>query len=47
MRFVVWWRRRPEYEDETLDDLIRFVMKMDAKLDRILRALGEDESDEA
>jgi hypothetical protein len=39
----VWWRREDQAIDrETAQDALAFLMKMDAKLDRILRQLGED-----
>jgi hypothetical protein len=33
----------PAIDRETVQDALAFLMKMDAKLNRILRALGEDE----
>jgi hypothetical protein len=44
----VFWRRREEVLDtKTLDELIALWMRMDAKLDRILRALDEDDDEVA
>ena len=44
---AVWlWRREPLLEREEVNAAIAFWMEMDAKLDRILRALGEDENGE-
>jgi hypothetical protein len=41
------WRRHEEVLDrQTLDELIVFLMRMDAKLDRLLRTLGEDDDEE-
>jgi hypothetical protein len=40
------WRRREVLDRKTLDELILFFMRMDAKLDRLLRALGEDDDEE-
>jgi hypothetical protein len=39
---VFWRRRRLRIRDGSLDDLVRFLMKMDAKLDRILDEMGID-----
>jgi hypothetical protein len=42
------WRRRPQPAPnrQLLLDLTRMVMGMDDKIDRILRALGEDDAEE-
>jgi len=47
----VWWRRPdPVIDRETVQSALAFMMEMDAKLDRILRAVeetddGEEEAD--
>jgi hypothetical protein len=42
------WRRRPEpaLDRETVDGIIRKLMEIDAKLNRILRRLDIDEEEE-
>jgi hypothetical protein len=40
----VRFRRRPTREDQLLLDLANWVMRLDAKLDRILLLLGDDDA---
>jgi hypothetical protein len=40
----VWRRRNPVLDRETVDGIIRMLMAIDSKLDRLL---GEDEDGEA
>jgi hypothetical protein len=42
----VFRRREPQPETELLLDLIRLVMRIDAKLDRVLQLLGEGDGQE-
>jgi hypothetical protein len=41
---VVWRPREPALDRETVDGIIRMLMTIDAKLDRLL---GEEEEDDA
>jgi hypothetical protein len=38
----VWWQKEPALDRETVDGIIRMLMAMNAKLDRLL---GEEEDD--
>jgi hypothetical protein len=43
------WRRSPAEpapDEQLLRDLVIMVMRIDAKLDRVLRTLGEDDGEE-
>ena len=44
----VWRRSTPEPrpDEELLRDLVIMVMRVDAKVDRVLQALGEDDGEE-
>jgi hypothetical protein len=42
----VWRRPEPVLDRETLDGIIRKLMEIDAKLNRILRRLDIDEEEE-
>jgi hypothetical protein len=44
---VLWPRREEVLDTKTLDELIALWMRMDDKLDRILRALDEDDDEVA
>jgi hypothetical protein len=44
---VLWPRRKEVLDTKTLDELIALWMRMDDKLDRILRALDEDDDEVA
>ena len=41
-----WWRSEPVLDAETLNDLIRILMRIEAKLDDVLELLQEDENGE-
>ncbi len=45
-RPVRWWRSDPVLDAETLNDLIRILMRIEAKLDDVLELLQEDENGE-
>jgi hypothetical protein len=41
---LVWWRHsEPAIDRGTVQDALAFMMEMDAKLDRILQAVEEDD----
>jgi len=42
----VWWQRAREPDPRTLNDLIRFLMQMDAKLDAILDEVRDVDAEE-
>jgi hypothetical protein len=42
----VFRRREPPIDSELLLGLVRMVMRLDAKLDRVLQLLGEDDGQE-
>jgi hypothetical protein len=42
----VWWRRETVLDNETLNDLIRILMRIEAKLDDVLALLQEDDDAE-
>jgi hypothetical protein len=44
---VPWWRRPPELDARTLNDLIRFLMEMDATLNEILESVRRNDDEEA
>lgn len=41
-----WWRREPVLDAETLNGLIRILMRIEAKLDDVLTLLQEDDDGE-
>jgi hypothetical protein len=41
----MWRRREPPLDRETINGIIRKLMSIDAKLDRVLRHLEEDDDD--
>jgi hypothetical protein len=43
----VRWRREPALDRETVDGIIRKLMDIDAKLERVLRHLEEDDDEDA
>jgi hypothetical protein len=43
----VWHRREPTLDRETVDGIIRKLMAIDAKLDKILEKLEIDDEEEA
>jgi hypothetical protein len=48
----MWKRRKPSppappLDKETVDGMIRWLMRMDAKLDRILKEMDLDDEEEA
>jgi hypothetical protein len=42
----VWWRRETVFDNETLNDLIRILMRIEAKLDDVLTLLQEEDDAE-
>lgn len=40
-----WWRTELVLDAETLNGLIRILMRIEAKLDEVLEILQEDEED--
>jgi hypothetical protein len=42
----VWRRPEPPLDRETVDGIIRMLMSIDAKLDRLLDAIEEDDGTE-
>ena len=42
----MWWRRETVLDYETLNELIRILMRIEAKLDDVLTLLQEDDDAE-
>jgi hypothetical protein len=42
----MWRRPEPPLDNETVNSIIRKLMEMDTKLDRLLELQGEDDAEE-
>ena len=42
----MWWRRETVLDNEMLNDLIRILMRIEAKLDDVLNLLQEEDDDD-